>query len=364
MSWSVQIGRLFGIPVRLHLTFLLLMGWLAYRGALSGEMTGVLLAASLFACVLAHELGHSVVAQRYGVKVVDITLLPIGGVARMASIPDKPRQEFWIAVAGPAVNLVIAPILYLAHWLILGPIPLHHLMHFGLGDPLSQVAQLNLFMALFNLIPAFPMDGGRILRALLAERMPYALATHKAASLGQLVAILLGFYGLLQGNPVLILIALFVFMGAGDEAQRAQTHAFVEGVPVREAMLTEFDTLRRADNLGRAVDLLLAGTQQEFPVLEGTEVVGVLSRRRLLEALSRGGREIYVGEVMEPAPPAVDPDSPLDAVLDQMATGGQTMVPVVSSQGLCGLLTMENTMEFMLVRAALMSRGAPAGRSA
>jgi Zn-dependent protease/CBS domain-containing protein len=352
MGWSVQIGRVSGIPIRLHITFLLLLGWLAYIGFSRGNLTMLLLAVGLFACVLLHELGHSIVAQRYGIQVLDITLLPIGGLARMAALPRKPRQELWIAIAGPAVNFVLAPLLYAAHWFIESP-PAGLDLWQGSGYLLGRLAGLNLAIGLFNLLPAFPMDGGRILRAVLAERMPYVRATQIAAGLGQFAAFGMGFLGLLLPNPLLIFIALFIFIGAAEEGARVQTQAFVEGVPVRDAMMTRFFTLERADSLGRAVDLLLAGTQQDFPVVEEEQVAGILTRRRLLEALSQGGRDVYVSEVMEPAPNPISPETPLEEALERMTAEGLAVIPVQAGATLCGLLTTDNAVEYILVRAAL-----------
>jgi Zn-dependent protease/CBS domain-containing protein len=354
MAWSYQIARIFGIPVRVHLTFVLLIAWLAHSGLSRGDLTTLWVAVGMFCCVLAHELGHSVVAQRFGVRVADITLLPIGGVARMESIPRNPRQEFWIALAGPAVNFVVGPILYLIHRAIEGPSPgMPGVLWAPSGFVLGKLAAINLSLGLFNLLPAFPMDGGRILRAFLAQRMPYEQATQRAAALGQLVAFALAILGLTQPMPMLLFIALFVFIGAAEEGTRVQTHAIVEGVAVRDAMVRRFATLRRGDTLSTAVDLLLTGTQQDFPVVEGTDVVGILTRRRLLEALSQSGAGLYVSEVMEPAAIPVDPDAPLDEVLDELAGARITVIPVVGPDGLCGLITADNTAEFVLVRAAL-----------
>jgi CBS domain-containing protein len=198
------------------------------------------------------------------------------------------------------------------------------------------------------------MDGGRILRGFLALRLPYVRATQISSSLGQLIAFAMGMLGLLNSNAILIFIALFIFIGASEEGARAHTQAFTEGVPVRDAMVTRFLSLSRADSLGRAADLLLTGTQHDFPVLEGREVVGVLTRQHLIEKLAEVGRDVYVSEVMEPAPPAVDPDQPLMEVLEQMASEGQTLVPVHGPEGIVGLVTTDNSAEYVLVRAALL----------
>ena len=351
MAWSLPFGRLFGIPVRLHLTFLFLMAWVAMRGVARDDPATVAQAVGLFACVLAHELAHALVARRYGIETREITLLPIGGLARLDRTPRVPRQEFRIASSGPALNGVLAALLFGLSRLLETPVAMGGIWE-ATGHFLGKLAALNLMLALFNLLPAFPMDGGRMLRALLAERMPYEQASLVTAGLGQLLAFVMGFVGLFW-NPLLVFIALLVFLGAGEEGARAQARSAVEGVPVREATMTQFSTLGRADSLGRAVELLLAGPQQDFPVVEGDEVVGILTRGRLLEALARGGRDLYVSEAMTPAPPPVAPDAPLSEVLEQMARDGLSVVPVQSPEGLRGILTTENAAEYVLVRSAL-----------
>jgi CBS domain-containing protein len=249
------------------------------------------------------------------------------------------------------VNGVLAVVFTLLSWALEPRVAFNGVWDSS-GHLFGKLAVLNLFLALFNLLPAFPMDGGRMLRALLAERMRYERASVIAAGLGQLAAFILGFLGLFW-HPLWIFISLLIFLGAGEEVVRAQTRSAVEGVPVREATMTQFSTLRRADSLGRAVELLLAGPQQDFPVVEEGEVVGILTRSRLLEALARGGRDRYVSEAMAPAPPPVAADALLSEVLERMARDGLTVVPVQSTEGLCGILTTENSAEYVLVRTAL-----------
>jgi Zn-dependent protease/CBS domain-containing protein len=350
MAWSVPLGRLFGIPIRVHLSLVLLLGWIAAAGSQKGLPGIALVAVGMFACVIAHELGHGLVARRLGVRVLDITLLPFGGVARMAAMPRKPRHELWIALAGPAVNFVLAPAFFAAHWLFE---PRHPDLLSLTAPGLGMLAALNLLIGAFNLLPAFPMDGGRVLRALLAERTAYLPATRAAAHMGQLLALCLATYGVIGGEPVFLFVAMFIFLGAVEESSRTQTAALLEGVAVGEAMMTRFSTLQRADSLGRAADLLLAGTQSDFPVMEGDEVAGILTRQRLIRALARGGREPYVSEVMTPAPEPVSPTTPLDEALRTMLADGAPFLPVYAEEGLCGLLTRENAAELVMVRSAL-----------
>lgn len=352
MSWSVQIARLHGIPIRLHLTFFLLMAAIAYKGLSEGDPTLVLVSLGLFASVLLHEMGHSVVAQRLGIKVVDITLLPIGGLARMERIPREPKDELMITAAGPLVNFILAPLLWAAHTVFEAPVAAEALQSAS-GQPLGQLAALNLMIGVFNLVPAFPMDGGRLLRAFLAQRIPYERATHVSVMLGQALAFAFGFVGLMANQWLWVILAVFVFIGAGEEGLRVQTQAIIEGVRVRDAMVTHFESLSRADNLGHAADLLLSGSQHDFPVLEGEELVGILTRRRLLEGLAQDGRNPYVSEVMVPAPKAVRADELLLTAMERMSTENEPVLPVDDDGHFCGLLTSENMGEFVMVRAAL-----------
>ncbi|NUM69016.1 site-2 protease family protein, partial [candidate division KSB1 bacterium] len=250
--------------------------------SLSMLVSGVGFILALFGCVLLHEFGHALTAKKYGIKTRDITLLPIGGVARLERMPDDPRQELWVALAGPAVNVVIAIALFL--WLVVTNTfePLGGLTVTS-GSFLERLMIVNIWLVLFNMLPAFPMDGGRVLRALLATRKGYARATQIAAGIGQGMAFLFGFIGLFT-NPFLLFIAFFVWIGAAQEASMVQMKTAVGGIPVKLAMLTNFQTLASHDTLNRAIELILAGSQQDFPVVDDGKVVGVLTRGDLLMA--------------------------------------------------------------------------------
>lgn len=355
MYWSWRIVRVAGIPIYIHWTFLILVGWIAVGSWLQNHdvmetLEGVGFILAIFACVVLHELGHALAAKRYGVKTADITLLPIGGVARLQRIPEQPSQELIVALAGPAVNVAIVVLLWL-----LGVRPV---VPRSEGDVLFQqpfLARLmivNGFLFLFNLLPAFPMDGGRVLRALLAMTMEYGKATRLAASIGQGMAVLFGFLGLM-GNPFLLLIALFVWIGAEAEAAQVQERLVLRGIPVREAMLTELHTLTPADTLGHATDLLLAGTQQDFPVMVDGSPRGVLTRSALLTGLAHGGREARVGDAPLVELGQVESGSPLNAAVTQLRESGMPCLQVVEHGEPVGLLTMENIAEYLMVRTAL-----------
>jgi CBS domain-containing protein len=286
-------------------------------------------------------------------------------VARLERMPDDPRQELWLALAGPAVNVVIALALYL--WLILSSTwePLDSLRVHG-GSFAERLLVVNVMLVIFNMLPAFPMDGGRVLRALLARRMDYARATHIAAGIGQAMALLFGFLGLFT-NPFLLFIALFVWIGASQEAGMAQMKSALGGIPVSRAMLTDFRSISPADSLAQAVDLILAGSQQDFPVVENGSVVGVLLRKDLLAALARGGQSAPVSEVMQREFLTVDPGEMLETAFQRLQACECHTVPVTRGGELVGLVTMDNLGEFILIQGALSaarSRGPGPGLAA
>jgi Zn-dependent protease/predicted transcriptional regulator len=306
---------------------------------------------ALFTCVVLHEFGHALTAQRFGIKTRDITLLPIGGVARLERMPDDPRQELLVAVAGPAVNVVIAAAILVVRWVTDGPIALQELS-VAEGPFLGRLMMINVVLVLFNLLPAFPMDGGRILRALLAMRMDYMKATQVAAHLGQGFALLFGLIGLFS-NPFLIFIALFVWIGAAQEAAMTQMKTALAGIPLERAMITDFQTLAPSDSLARAVELLLAGSQQDFPVLDGGAVEGVLCRSDLIAALARQGERSLVSEVMRRGVPTADASEMIEVAFQRLQGRACPTIPVLRRGKLVGLVTMENVGEFVSVQAAL-----------
>jgi Zn-dependent protease len=357
MGWSLNLGKILGIDVKVHLTFFLLLAWFAFiyyaQGGAGAALEGLIFIVLLFACVLLHELGHALAARRYGIATKDITLLPIGGVARLQRMPDKPQQELVVALAGPAVNVVIALILFV----ILLASGLQGLDVTRLENPsaglLQQLLATNLWLVLFNLIPAFPMDGGRVLRALLATRLPYARATRVAANIGQGMAFLFGFLGLFY-NPFLIIIALFIFLGASQEAAHVTLRDMMKGVPVSAAMVTEFRTLTPHATLNDAVEALLQTSQHEFPVLDPSGVRGVLTQEALIAGLKTSGREAPVSSVMTKDLPSVRPNTPFEEAFRLMEEHQAKVLPVVGERGeLVGLLTTENIGEMMRVNAAL-----------
>ena len=356
MKWSWRVGRIAGIDLYVHVTFVILVGWVAlshYLARRSGAdaLMGVAFILTLFAIVVLHELGHALTARRFGIPTRDITLLPIGGVARLERMPEDPKQELLVALAGPAVNVMLAGILFLVVDLGAGLAPYGEVVRVG-GSFLDQMLWVNVSLAAFNLLPAFPMDGGRVLRALLAMRMEYVRATQVAAGIGQAMAVLFGFVGLFT-NPFLVFIALFVWLGAAAEASTVQMRSALGNIPVRKAMITDFRVLAPQDPLGRAVDHVLAGFQQDFPVVEHGQVAGVLTRADLLSALARRGQEARVGDVMQRDIETADPREMLEGVLSRLHRRGCHTVPVVHNGQLVGLVTTDNLGELLMVEEAL-----------
>ncbi len=371
MSWSFPIGTVKGTVIRLHVTFLLFLLWIGVshhaRGGPQAALEGVLFMALLFLCVLLHEFGHIVAARRYGVQTPDVTLLPIGGVARLERIPEAPAQELVVALAGPAVNLAIAAILYLA---LGGFVQADGLELQNPGvDMLARLMAANLFLAIFNLIPAFPMDGGRVLRAFLAYRFTYARATQVAATVGQGLAFLFGAMGLFGGNPLLVFVAVFVYLAASSEAHAVQMREVARGLITDDAMVTRFESLGPDSRVEDAVTCLLRTTQHEFPVVDADRrLVGLLTRDDLIRALRERGPEARLVEVMRTDIPVIRNRGNLDQALELMRERRLPAVGVSDAGGaLIGLVTPENVGEMMMVQAARPPRGggrpAAAGQS-
>lgn len=364
MNRSLRIGTVAGIGLFLHWTFLLLvaglLAFLYYQGqSLEAIVRITGLMAGLFGCVVLHELGHALTARRFSVPTESITLYPIGGLARLKRLPDEPSKEFWIALAGPLVNVAIAVLLALGLALTNTP------MDIGAAYSIDAHAGatlmwLNLGLAVFNMLPAFPMDGGRVLRAVLALRYDYARATRTAARVGQGMAVLFGFVGIISYNFVLLFIALFVYIGAQQESQHAEFRAVARDTLVRDAMMTRFGTLARSATLGDAVDELLAGTDHDFPIVHDNRVEGMLSRQQLMDGLRTHGRGYPARDAATGPCVTVSPDTTLDTAFQTMQEADCTTVPVVDDGRLVGLLSLENVGELLMVRSALGSDASPA----
>lgn len=356
MKWSYTIARIGGTDLKVHVTFLVLVafwGLAGYQqGGLGAALGASMMLLALFGCVVLHEFGHIRMALRFGVRTPDVILLPIGGIARLERIPDDPKQELLIALAGPAVTLAIVVVLYLV-LLAGGARPTLGGLEPG-SDFLTFLMRVNVFLLLFNLIPAFPMDGGRVLRALLASRLGFVRGTRLAATLGQILAAVGGFYGLTAGAPLLALVALFVFLGAGSEAAAVETRAAGEGLRVEQMMVTNFRTIPIYATLGDAVELLLSGEQREFPVVDNLgHTEGILTRDNLIRGLSQRGAGSGVADAMTAGAPTVEPTLGFQEALERLRASGLPAIPVVdAADRLVGLLTLDNITDLLLVRRA------------
>lgn len=351
IRWSWRVGTLFGIDISIHATFLLLLAWVmgsAYRaqGRVEDAVAALALILAVFGSVILHELGHALTARRFGIVTRDITLLPIGGMARLERMPERPSQEMLVAVAGPLVSFALAAVLGFVGWAL------------NL-TPIGEVARINLMLGTFNLLPAFPMDGGRILRAGLAWRGDPRRATRIAVTVGQATAMVLGLLGLF-GNPILVAIAGFIWLAAAAEANTVETNVLLSDLPATAAMLIDFRTLHPRDSLGLAAQLLLQGSQVDFPVVDDAGVVvGLLTRDRLVAGLAGGGPDSSVASAMRSPVGTVAGDTALGVVARQMQESESSAVTVVENGTIRGLVTLENLGELLILRKAVPGWSAP-----
>lgn len=344
--------NLFGVPVRLHFTFILLVIFLVVTdlGSHQSSASYAVFLVGLFASVLLHEMGHAFVGRRLGVRTTEIVMFPIGGLSRMERML-RPTEELLIAIAGPVVNLAISfgifAYMYAQHMAV--SVQLSELLQPTDANAVARLAYGNLVLAGFNLLPAFPMDGGRILRALLSYIRPEDEATRLAAWLGRMLAISIALYGLLAPQFMLVFFAMFIYLGAAQEGAAATGRTLTHGIPVRAAMMTEFHTLDHGNTIRDAANLLLSTAQQDFPVLHGGQVVGLLGRNLLLKALASEGPDAYVAGVMDRDFLSLEPNVDLAGILPLMAQAGRCAL-VMDRSNLLGLLTTDNLSEFLLLR--------------
>jgi len=391
LSGSFKIGTLLGIPLYVHWTFWVMVAWFMFGPLVSGNTESLASALrtggfvlAIFGCVVLHEMGHALAARRYGIATHNITLLPIGGIASLERIPEKPVQELVVALAGPAVNVVIAGLIIPAVLLTEGTgafgfspasgapdgVATLHRAHF-----LASLGLVNLTLVVFNMIPALPMDGGRVLRALLAMGTNRTRATTIAAAIGQVIAVGFAIVGVFAGNLLLLIIATFVFLSARSEAQAEQVRSVLIGLPASAAMLTRFQSLRASHSVSHAVNELLAGSQQDFPVLaddasgddDAAALIGILTRTDLVRAVVSGNADQTVSSVMRPGCDTVNEGDDLQIALEHVqattthkhALGGCPVIAVVrpaASAGaadyrrIIGIITPDNLSELVLLR--------------
>ncbi len=362
MGSSFKIGRAFGIDLKVHWTFFLLLAFFAFAGyQRSGSVTNALITAliivALFVCVVLHEYGHSLVAQRLGVEIQDITVLPIGGVARLKSLPTRPWDEVKIAIAGPLVNVVLAPIFF-AVALLLGASPLEPANILLGGNSLGQIfaylGLINVALVVFNLIPAFPMDGGRVLRGLLATRFGPVRATDIASAVGQIFAFAFFLIGLLSGNFVLALIGVLIFFGAAGEQQMVRQRELTRGLLISDVMGTRprLETVTPYHTFGQVLDSVIHGYQEDFPVVdENGNLVGMITRNEIMAAAHSPERFSTVRDLMKTDFPIISPDSDLFADGARLLQeSGLRALPVVKAGNLVGMLTVDDVGQAALLR--------------
>lgn len=361
MRWSFPLVRILGTEIRIHVTFLLLVAWYAWVSyRIGGQAAGIIAAIFLllvFVCVLLHEFGHILQARRYGIRTPEVLLSPIGGLARLERMPEEPMQELKVALAGPAVTLVIA--LALGAWLAAtGGLPTVFVFDPAHESLVTALFRVNVILLLFNLLPAFPMDGGRVLRALLVRRRGMVTGTRIAARIGQAFAMAFGLLGLFI-NPMLIIIAGFIYLAAEAEAQAVEARVAGRGVVASEMMITDLRMLRVYATLEEAVRVLLAGEQREFPVVDNDgRLEGLLTRDNLIRGLSEHGPGATAGMVMTTALNPVGPDTPFETALERLRGSRLPALPVVDpTRRVLGLITADNITDLLLVR-----RHWPAGR--
>lgn len=366
MKWSFKIGRAFGIQLRVHITFFLIIAYAAYiwgvglEGGYSGAVYGSFLISLLFVCVVIHELCHSLMAIHYGGEVASITLLPIGGVSLLKHMPEEPGKELRVSVVGPLSNVVIALLLGIVYVVLPGKADVvsaedfsNMLTSVSLQGFITYLLVINLLLAVFNLLPAFPLDGGRVLRSLLAQRMSYVRATRLAVRAGQIFAFALGLAGLLLGAWLWILIAVFIYLGAEQEGAGAEMKTILSGLRVKQALTGDVRVLAPTDRLSDVVAIVMHVFQEDFPVLEGDRLAGVLTRADLIKGLHDLGPEGTVSQVMTKDFPVVAADAPFSEVYQKINETGVKAVPVIEDGKLLGLVTLEHLSEvFMLLTAS------------
>ena len=367
MGWSISLGRVAGTEVRIHFTFFLLIAWFGLAAIMHGgpaaAFDAVVFILAVFFCVVLHEYGHVLTARRFGIATRDITLLPIGGVASVERLPEKPGQELLVALAGPAVNAVIAIVLIA----VFGADLDSEFAAASVDDPklgfATRLAMANVMLALFNLIPAFPMDGGRVLRALLSLRLDRARATRVSARIGHAIAFGLGLLGLF-GNPMLLFIALFIFLAASHEAYAAELEEAAKGATVLDATITAFSALDMRSTVSQAVERLLSSAQREFPVTDGLgRLTGILTREGMIKALTERGPDTPVVDVMERDLSTVDRRAPLSEAVTKLQGGRQPLIGVVDEDDrVVGIITLENLAEYLMVTQASREQRHQAGR--
>ena len=361
MKYSLYLGKISGIKISVHWTFLILIFWIVFTNMRSGRnveeiIWSVVFVLAIFACVIMHELGHALTALRFNIKTRGISILPIGGVAQLESIPEKPKEELLVALAGPAVNILIAAILYPFIKVTNELGELDNFTSIGPANFFVALMTINLWLALFNLIPAFPMDGGRVLRALLGFKLSHAKATAIAASIGQVLAMVFVFFGFFY-NPFLIFIGFFIFLGAQSEAVYARSKFLLKGFTVNDVLMHEIPLVDQHATIKEAAARLLDSQNKNFVVHAAGRPVGTLSRDQIIKALGERGEHVSVNEVKDEKMIFLSPEMPLEEAWQLLQQERKPLMLVMSDGNLAGVLDQENMSEFILIQTATKNNG-------
>ncbi len=338
MKGAIRLFKVAGISINIHVTFFLLL--LLF---LSMGVKWLFLIIAIFFSVTLHELSHSLVAKKFGITVKEITLLPIGGIASMAKMPEKPYQEFLIALAGPALNIAVVVIFFLPLYFLLGPEVLFHPLSVKtFAHTIAHIYWINLILAVFNLIPAFPMDGGRILRAILAQKMDYRKATKIAVNFGHIFALLFGYFGLIHGHLLLIVIAVFIYMAASSEELQVEIKETLKKFIIKDIMPSQFLTLEKDATLSKVLELIFHSRQEDFPVIEGARIIGFVTRYDIISGIHQQGVSVPVSRVMRKDFPFLRESDFLNKAQDIMQESNMKALPVVKDGRAIGVVTIED----------------------
>jgi Zn-dependent protease/CBS domain-containing protein len=338
MKGSIRLFRIFGISVNIHITFFLLLLLVLPSG-----VKWVFVIVAIFFLVIIHELSHSLVAKYFGVTVNEITLLPIGGVSSMTKMPEKPSQEFFISIAGPLSNVVILLVFFFPAKYLLGPEVLFH----GLSTAtwpltIAYIYWINLMLAAFNLLPAFPMDGGRVLRALLATKLGYQKATKIAVNFGHVFALIFAYFGITRFNIILIIIAVFIYVAASNEEMQVDVKETLKKFRVRDILPREFYTLESNATLGKVLELIFHSHQEDFPIVDDNEFVGLITRQDVIVNMHNFGLEKKVKDIMRRDVPKLREADSLIKVQNIMHQYGIRALPVMKDGKVIGIITLED----------------------
>ena len=338
MKGSIRLFKIFGIAINIHVTFFLL-----FLLVLPGGLKWLFLIIAIFFFVTVHELCHSLVARHFGIDVREITLLPIGGVASMTKMPEKPVHELLISLAGPLSNICIIIIFFYPLKYLLGPDILFHSLSTRTWPlTLAYIYWINLVLAGFNLLPAFPMDGGRVLRAILATRMGYQKATKIAVNFGHLFALAFAYFGIVRFNIILIIIAVFIYTAASSEELQVEIKETLKKFKVRDILPHDFFTLNSDATLAKVLEFIFHSHQEDFPILDGTTLIGFITRQDIMAGVHNFGMNKTVKEIMRTIFPKVKDTDSLVNVQNTMQENQMRALPVMRDDKVVGVITLED----------------------